>query len=56
MKKAKDGVQLVSVTHDFKFLAPGRKQRYADALDAECVQTVAQHYPNNRANAFLYWL
>ena len=35
-----DGIQLVSVTH---------------ALDAECVQTLAKHYPNNRANAFLDW-
>ena len=50
-----DGVQLVSVTHDFKFQAPDGKQRFADALDAACVQTVAQHYPNNRANAFLSW-
>ena len=50
-----DGVQLVSVTHDFKFQAPDGKQRFADALDATCVQTVAQHYPNNRANAFLSW-
>ena len=50
-----DGIQLVSVTHDFKFQAPDGKQRFADALNAACVQTVAQHYPNNRANAFLSW-
>ena len=50
-----DGIQLVSVTHEFKFQAPDGKQRFADALDATCVQTVAQHYPNNRANAFLSW-
>ena len=50
-----DGIQLVSVTHDFKFEAPDGKQRAADALDAECVQTLAKHYPNNRANAFLDW-
>lgn len=49
------GVQLVSVTHDFKFEAPDGKQRAADALDAECVQTLAKHYPNNRARAFLDW-
>ena len=54
-KLAKDGVQLVSVTNHFKFEAPDGKQRSADALDAECVQTVAKHYPNNRANAFLDW-
>ena len=54
-KLAKDGIQLVSVTNHFKFEAPDGKQRSADALDAECVQTVAKHYPNNRANAFLDW-
>ena len=43
------GIQLVSVTHDFKFQAPDGKQRAADALDADCVQTVANNYPNNRA-------
>ena len=42
-----EGVQLVSVTHDFKFQAPDGKQRAADALDAACVQTLAKHYPNN---------
>ena len=50
-----EGVQLVSVTHDFKFQAPDDKQRAADALDAECVQTVAKNYPNNRARKFLEW-
>ena len=50
-----EGVQLVSVTHDFKFQAPDGKQRAADALDAECVQTVAKNYPNNRARKFLDW-
>ena len=50
-----DGIQLVSITHDFKFEAPDGKQRKADALDAESVQTLATHYPNNRANAFLNW-
>ena len=54
-KLASQGVQLVSVTHDFKFEAPDGKQRAVDALDNECVQTLAKHYPNNRANAFLDW-
>ena len=30
-----DGVQLVSVTHDFKFEAPDGKQRALDALDTK---------------------
>ena len=50
-----EGFQPVSVTHDFKFEAPDGKQRKADALDAEGVQILATHYPNNRANAFLDW-
>lgn len=40
-KMAKDGVELVSVTNHFKFQAPDGKQRAADALDARCVQTIA---------------
>ena len=54
-KMMKDGIELVSVTNHFKFQAPDGKQRAADALDAECVQTLAKHYPNNRAHAFLEW-
>ena len=50
-----EGIQLVSVTHEFKFEAPDGKQRAADAMDAECVQILAKNYPNNRANAFLDW-
>ena len=54
-KMAKDGIELVSVTNHFKFHAPDGKQRAADALDAECVQTLAKNYPNNRARKFLEW-
>ena len=54
-KMAKDGIGLVSVTNQFKFEAPDGKQRASDALDTECVQALAKHYPNNRANAFLDW-
>ena len=54
-KFSKDGIQLVSVTHDFKFEAPDGKQRKADAFDAECVQILAKYYPNNKARAFLDW-
>lgn len=32
-----------------------RKLRASDALDTQCVQTLAKHYPANRANAFLDW-
>ena len=54
-KYSTKGIQLVSATHEFKFMAPDGKQRKADALDAECVQTLALNYPNNRATAFLNW-
>lgn len=54
-KFAAENIQLVSVTHEFKFEAPDGKQRASDALDTEAVQTLAKHYPNNRANAFLDW-
>ena len=54
-KMAKEGIELVSVTNHFKFLAPDGKQRAADALDADCVQTLAKNYPNNRARKFLDW-
>ncbi len=54
-KMAKEGIELVSVANHFKFLAPDGKQRAADALDADCVQTLAKNYPNNRARKFLDW-
>ena len=54
-KFRKESIELVSLTNHFKFEAPDGKQRKADALDAEGVQTLATHYPNNRANAFLNW-
>ena len=31
------------------------RKHIADALDADCVQTVANNYPNNRARKFLEW-
>ena len=54
-KFRKESIELVSITNHFKFEAPDGKQRKADALDAEGVQTLATHYPNNRANVFLNW-
>ena len=50
-----DGIQLVSVTHEFKFEAPDGKKRAADALDSACLEVLAKNYPNNRANQFLDW-
>ena len=54
-KVVKEGIQLVSVTNHFKFMAPDGKMRKADVLDADSVQILAKHYPNNRASAFLDW-
>ena len=42
-KLTAEGIQLVSVTHDFKFEAPDGKKRAADALDNECVQIPHYH-------------
>ena len=50
-----ENVQLVSVTHDFKFESPDGKKRKADALDYDAVQTLAKNYPNNNAAKFLDW-
>lgn len=54
-KFERDGIQLVSVTNQFKFEAPDGKMRKADVVDAESVTILAKHYPNNRASAFLDW-
>ena len=54
-KLTKEGVQLVSTTHGFKFEAPDGKQRKADVLNSEGVILLAKHYPNNRASKFLDW-
>ena len=50
-----ENVQLVSVTHDFKFESHDGKKRKADALDYDAVQTLAKNYPNNNAAKFLDW-
>lgn len=54
-KFAKAGLEVVSVANHFKFEAPDGKMHRADVLDAESVTTLAKHYPNNRAIAFLDW-
>ncbi len=54
-KLTAEGIEVVSSTHDFKFEAPDGKKRKADVLDLQGVQTLAKHYPNNRANEFLDW-
>ena len=50
-----ENIQLVSVTHKFKFESPDGKKRKADALDYDAVQTLAKNYPNNNAAKFLDW-
>lgn len=46
---------MVSVTTQFKFLAPDGKKRFADVLDSEGVIALAKNFPNNRATKFLDW-
>lgn len=54
-KLGKEGVQLVSATHGFRFEAPDGIRRIADVLNSEGVIILAKHYPNNRASKFLDW-
>lgn len=54
-KLSKEGLQLVSPTHGFKFEAPDGKQRKADVLNSADVIVLAKHFPNNRATQFLDW-
>ena len=54
-KLLKEGVEVVSGTHKFKFEAPDGKLRVADVINREGVSILAKHYPNNRANEFLDW-
>ncbi len=54
-KLKKEGVEVVSDTHRFKFEAPDGKMRAADVMNSDEVALLAKHYPNNRANAFLDW-
>gem|GEM_PF-2940263 len=45
----------MSVTHELKFEAPDGKKRASDALDNQCVETIANNHPSTKANAFLNW-
>ena len=55
-KKLNDeNIQLVSITHDFRFESPDGKKRLADALDSNAVQILAKNYPAGRAVAFIDW-
>ena len=51
----REGIQLVSPTHGFKFEAPDGKQRIDDVLNSDGEVVLAKHYPNNRASKFLDW-
>ncbi|MCL2327539.1 MAG: Fic family protein [Bacteroidetes bacterium] len=54
-KFAKEGNQLVSATHSFKFVAADGKKRLADTLDSEGVIALAREFPNTNAMKFLDW-
>ncbi|MEO7174919.1 MAG: Fic family protein [Saprospiraceae bacterium] len=54
-KLKKENSEVVSVTTQFKFLAPDGKRRLADMLDSEGVRALAKSVPNNRAMKFLDW-
>ncbi|MDR0982228.1 MAG: Fic family protein [Culturomica sp.] len=54
-KLMKEGNQLVSATHKFKFLAQDEKRRLSDTLDSDGVIELAKNFPNTRAMKFLDW-
>ena len=54
-KLKKDGVELVSVTNQFKLRAPDGKMRLTDVLDASGVIELAKNMPNNKASRFIEW-
>ncbi|MDE6310624.1 MAG: Fic family protein [Muribaculaceae bacterium] len=54
-KLKQDGVQFVSGTHKLKIVAADGKRYNSDALSANDIIILANHYPNNRAAQFLNW-
>lgn len=54
-KLKKENSEVVSVTTQFKFLAPDGKKRLADMLDSKGVTALAKSVPNNKAMKFLDW-
>ena len=54
-KLKKEGSELVSVTNQFKLLAPDRKRRLTDVLDSEGVEMLAKTIRNQQAMVFLDW-
>jgi cell filamentation protein len=54
-KLIKEGKQLVSATHGFKFIAADGKKRLADTLDSEGIMSLAREFPNTKAMKFLDW-
>ena len=54
-KLKKENPQLVSVTNQFKLVAPDGKSRLTDTLDSDGIIRLAKHFPNNRAMKFLDW-
>ncbi|MBK7107581.1 MAG: Fic family protein [Bacteroidetes bacterium] len=54
-KLKKENSEVVSVTTQFKFIAPDGKLRLADMLDSNGVSALAKNFPNNRAMKFLDW-
>ncbi|MCC5938026.1 MAG: hypothetical protein JJU34_12160 [Lunatimonas sp.] len=54
-KFKKENNEVVSVTTQFKFLAPDGKKRLADMLDSDGVIALAKRFPNNKAMKFLDW-
>ena len=54
-KLKKEGSQVVSVTTQFKFLAPDGKLRLADMLDCNGIIALGKTFPGTKANGFIEW-
>jgi cell filamentation protein len=54
-KLKKEGSQVVSVTTQFKFLAPDGKLRLADMLDYNGIIALGKTFPGTKANRFIEW-
>ena len=54
-KLKKENSQVVSVTTQFKILAPDGKRRLSDTLDYEGIIALAKEFPSKKASRFIDW-
>ncbi len=54
-KLKKDNSLVVSVTTQFKILAPDGKKRLSDMLDCDGIIALGKEFPGKKANRFIKW-